>query len=62
VVSVDDIQAAMKEVEQNGGKILGSMNEKGERVMEPQQIPGIGLWISFEDTEGNRVSMLQPNM
>jgi predicted enzyme related to lactoylglutathione lyase len=25
-------------------------------------IPGVGLWLSFEDTEGNRVSILQPSM
>jgi predicted enzyme related to lactoylglutathione lyase len=45
----------------NGGEIMGAMNEKGERVMEPTMIPGIGLWISIRDTEGNRVSVLQPN-
>jgi uncharacterized protein len=61
VISVDDIKKAMEEVKKAGGTIKGSMNEKGERTMEPQMIPGIGLWISFEDTEGNRVSMLQPN-
>ena len=61
VISVDDIHAAMKDVEASGGKILGSMTPDGERTMEPTQIPGVGLWMSFEDTEGNRVSMLQPN-
>jgi uncharacterized protein len=60
VISVDDIQDAIKEVKKAGGKILGGMNEKGEKTMEPQMIPGVGLWISIEDTEGNRVSMLQP--
>jgi predicted enzyme related to lactoylglutathione lyase len=25
------------------------------------EIPGIGLYVSFFDSEGNRVSMLQPN-
>lgn len=59
VVSVDDIQAAMKAVEAAGGKILGGMNEKGEHTMEPQMIPGVGLWISAMDTEGNRFSILQ---
>lgn len=61
VISVDDINQAIEEVKKAGGKILGSMNEKGEHTMEPQMIPGVGLWLSFEDTEGNRVSMLQPN-
>jgi predicted enzyme related to lactoylglutathione lyase len=60
VVSVDDIQIAMKAVEDTGGKILGGMNEKGEHTMEPQMIPGVGLWISAMDTEGNRFSILQP--
>jgi predicted enzyme related to lactoylglutathione lyase len=60
VISVDDIKAAMEEVKKAGGKILGAMDEKGKPSMEPMMIPGVGLWISFEDTEGNRVSMLQP--
>jgi predicted enzyme related to lactoylglutathione lyase len=59
VISVKDIRAAMKGVEDAGGKILGSMNAKGEYVLEPQMIPGVGLWISVMDTEGNRVSILQ---
>ena len=61
VISVDDIQAAVEEVKKAGGKILGSMNEKGEHTLEPQMIPGVGLWVSIEDTECNRVSMLQAN-
>lgn len=59
VVSVQDIQAAIKDVESAGGKILGSMNDKGEHTLEPQMIPGVGLWISAMDTEGNRFSVLQ---
>jgi predicted enzyme related to lactoylglutathione lyase len=61
VISVDDIQAVVKEVEKAGGKILGSMDQKGEHTLEPQMIPGVGLWVSIEDTEGNRVSILQAN-
>jgi predicted enzyme related to lactoylglutathione lyase len=60
VIAVTDIKAAMKAVESNGGEILGSMNSSGGQSMEPDMIPGIGLWISIQDTEGNRVSMLQP--
>jgi predicted enzyme related to lactoylglutathione lyase len=30
-------------------------------INEPAEIPGIGVWASFRDTEGNRVSILQPN-
>ena len=50
VVAVDDIKESMKKVTQAGGKVLG----------EPMKIPGIGQYVSFFDTEGNRVSMLQP--
>jgi predicted enzyme related to lactoylglutathione lyase len=59
VVSVDDVHVAMKAVEGAGGKILGGLNEKGEHTLEPQMIPGVGLWISVQDTEGNRFSILQ---
>ncbi len=60
VIAVDDIRKSMKEVEAAGGKILGAMDQSGKNSMEPQDIPGVGLWISIMDTEGNRVSMLQP--
>lgn len=60
VIAVDNIKQSIKEVEANGGKILGGMDSSGNHTMEPQEIPGVGLWISFQDSEGNRVSMLQP--
>ncbi len=50
VIAVEDIHEHMKKVEEAGGKVLG----------EPWDIPGVGLYVSFIDTEGNRVSMLQP--
>lgn len=50
VIAVDDIRQLMKKVADAGGKVLG----------EPVEIPGIGKYVSFTDTEGNRVSMLQP--
>lgn len=59
VVSVDDIKASVKAVEAAGGKILGGMDQNGQHTMEPQMIPGVGLWISVMDTEGNRFSILQ---
>ncbi|HET6864173.1 MAG TPA: VOC family protein [Candidatus Saccharimonadales bacterium] len=62
VISVDDINKAIEDVKKNGGKILGGMTPDGQKTMEPTMIPGVGLWISFEDTEGNRVSLLQPKM
>ena len=51
VIAVEDIKEHMKEVEKAGGKVLG----------EPMEIPGVGQYVSFMDTEGNRVSMLQPS-
>jgi predicted enzyme related to lactoylglutathione lyase len=60
VVAVDDIHATMKAVEAAGGKILGSKDADGKQSSEPQTIPGVGLWISAMDTEGNRFSILQP--
>ena len=50
VIAVDDIKEAMRKVTGAGGKVLG----------EPMEIPGVGQYVSFTDTEGNRVSMLQP--
>ncbi len=50
VIAVDDIKNAAKKVNDAGGKVLG----------EPMEIPGIGQYVSFTDTEGNRASILQP--
>jgi predicted enzyme related to lactoylglutathione lyase len=55
VIAVDDIRDAMKKVAAAGGKVLG-----GQKPGEPDDIPGIGLYAAFIDTEGNRVGMLQP--
>ena len=41
----------MKKVAAAGGKVLD----------KPQDIPGIGKYIAFRDSEGNRVGMLQPS-
>ena len=51
VIGVDDLESAMQRVGKEGGEVLG----------EPAQIPGVGLYVSFFDTERNRVSMLQPD-
>jgi predicted enzyme related to lactoylglutathione lyase len=50
VIAVDDVRSAMHRVTSSGGKVLGA----------PMEIPGVGLYVSFNDTEGNRVGMLQP--
>jgi predicted enzyme related to lactoylglutathione lyase len=52
VIAVEDIKEAMQKIEQAGGKILG----------EPWDIPGFGIYVSFFDTEGNRVAVMQSTM
>lgn len=50
VIAVEDIRKAMAAVTRAGGEVLG----------DPMEIPGVGQYVSFFDTEGNRVSILQP--
>jgi len=52
VIAVDDLQEAIIKISSAGGEVLG----------EPMEIPGIGFYVSFFDTEGNRVSLLKPFM
>jgi predicted enzyme related to lactoylglutathione lyase len=50
VIAVDDINEAIQNIKKAGGNVFTG----------PTEIPGIGLYASFKDTEGNRVSVLQP--
>ena len=50
VIAVDDVKRSSEKITAAGGKVLG----------EPMSIPGVGQYVSFLDSEGNRVSMLQP--
>ena len=50
VIAVDDVNESIKQIKSGGGTVLG----------EPMDIPGVGKYISFIDTEGNRLSILQP--
>ena len=50
-IQVDDTKAYMKKIVAAGGKISG----------EPMDIPNVGLFASFFDTEGNRVNIIQPS-
>lgn len=50
VISVDNLTESIELVKKAGGEILG----------EPMDIPGIGLYVSIRDSEGNIVGMLQP--
>ena len=56
VIAVDDIREGIKKVNAAGGKVIGGHLQNGE----PDEIPGVGLYASFIDSEGNRMSMLQP--
>lgn len=49
VISVKNIRGHMKKVKAAGGKVLG----------EPWTIPGVGQYVAFIDSEGNRLSMIQ---
>lgn len=49
VIAVQDLRASMKKVDKAGGEVLG----------EPMNIPGVGDYVAFYDTERNRLSMLQ---
>lgn len=50
VIGIEDIQASIRKVKEAGGQVLG----------EPMDIPGVGSYVAFLDTEGNRSGMLQP--
>lgn len=50
VIAVDDIKESIRKVTEAGGQVLG----------EPMEIAGVGQYVALIDTEGNRVSMLQP--
>ncbi len=50
VIAVDSVEDTITKIEKNGGKV----------VNQPMDIPGIGRYASFIDTEGNRASILKP--
>ncbi|MGO9973308.1 MAG: VOC family protein [Solirubrobacteraceae bacterium] len=50
VIGVQDISATLAAVKAAGG-----------RVTDPSEIPGVGMYASFFDTEGNRGGILQPS-
>lgn len=51
-MAVEDLDATLKSVEENGGKI----------AVAKDTIPGVGWLAYFEDTEGNIVGAMQPDM
>jgi len=51
VIAVEDIRKSMEKIKAAGGTMAMS---------EPDKIPGVGLFATFKDTEGNFVAMLEP--
>ena len=51
VIAVKDIDASIEKVKASGGTIHG----------EKQEIPNVGTFIAYIDTEGNRGGILQPS-
>jgi len=52
VIGVEDINKAIADVKAAGGKVFNK---------EPEDIPNVGLFVSCEDTEDNRFTLLQPS-
>ena len=52
VIGVDNINESIESIKKAGGTILD----------EPLDIPNVGTYVAFVDTEGNRLSILQPKM
>ena len=48
-ISVADVEAIAKKIEQFGGKV----------TMQPFEIQGVGTLVMFEDTEGNTAGAMQ---
>jgi len=51
VIAVEDYQVHMKKIADAGGKIIG----------EPMDIPNVGWFVLFKDTEDNVAGILQPS-
>src|SRR5215217_2071483 len=52
VIAVDDIKKSMNKISKAGGRTID----------EPVEIPVFGRYVSFFDTEGNRVAIMEPTM
>jgi predicted enzyme related to lactoylglutathione lyase len=49
-IQVEELNAAIEAVKKAGGEVLN----------EPVDIPEVGKYVAIRDTEGSRVSLLQP--
>ncbi len=52
VLAVGDCDAAVEKVQASGGKLVGEILD----------IPGVGRYARVEDTEGNVIAVIKPNM
>lgn len=50
VIAVEDLTKHIQKVKKAKGKVLG----------KPIDIPRVGKYVAFKDSEGNRVGMLEP--
>ena len=56
VVQVENIREAMKKVKETGGTVVGGRLSPSN----PDDMPGVGLFVAIRDTEGNLVTLMQP--
>ncbi len=62
VISVDDVDKAIDDVKKAGGKVFDdNKTPDGKELGEKIDIPGVGIYVKCEDTEGNRFTLLQPS-
>ena len=52
VIAVDDADATVDKVKKSGGKLVG----------EIMDIPNVGRYARVQDTEGNVIGVIKPNM
>ena len=61
-IAVDDADKAIEDVKKAGGKVRSdNKDDKGNLLGEKVTIPGIGIYVKCEDTEGNKFTLLQPS-
>ncbi|CAN5174016.1 VOC family protein [soil metagenome] len=60
VVGVDNVDKAIADVKAAGGKVHDQI-VNGKNMGEKADIPGIGIYVKCEDTEGNRFTLLEPS-
>lgn len=62
VIGVDDIEKALKDVRNAGGKVYtDNKGPDGKDLGEIMDIPNLGKWAKCEDTEGNIFTLLEPS-